>query len=101
LKRLKERTYNRDKATSLKAISSQLKAITAWGRQKPSDLSGILHPALVVNGETDKMILSSNSVDLAQRLPNAELILNPYAGHGGLFQYHEAFVEKVLEFFER
>ncbi|MBK8904337.1 MAG: alpha/beta hydrolase [Anaerolineaceae bacterium] len=101
LKRLKERTHNRDKATSLKAISSQLKAITAWGQQKPSDLSGILHPALVVNGETDKMILSSNSVDLAQRLPNAELILYPDAGHGGLSQYHEAFVEKVLEFFER
>lgn len=34
------------------------------------------------------------------RLPNAELVLYPDAGHGGIFQYHEAFVKKALEFLE-
>jgi pimeloyl-ACP methyl ester carboxylesterase len=38
--------------------------------------------------------------DLARRLPNAELVLYDDAGHGGIFQYHEAFVKNALEFLE-
>jgi pimeloyl-ACP methyl ester carboxylesterase len=65
-----------------------------------ADLSRIRHPVLVANGDHDKMVPSSNSVDLARRLPHAELALYEDAGHGGVFQYHEAFVKKALEFFE-
>ena len=100
LERLKERTGNRDKAISIAAFRAQLKAIHAWGCQEPSDLSGILQPVLVANGEEDKMVPSSNSVDLARRLPNAEVILYSDAGHGGIFQYHREFVDKVIEFLE-
>jgi pimeloyl-ACP methyl ester carboxylesterase len=98
LERLQERTDNRDKAISFTAFFTQLKAIRAWGRQKPYDLTVIQQPVLVVNGEDDKMVPSSNSVDLARRLPNAEVILYSDAGHGGIFHYHEAFVKRVLEF---
>ena len=77
-----------------------MKAIHAWGRQAPADLSGIRHPVLVANGDHDKMVPSSNSVDLARRLPNAELVLYDDAGHGGIFQYHKEFVRKALEFLE-
>ncbi len=100
LTRLKERTENRDKPVSIPAFITQLKAIHAWGRQRPADLSRIQHPVLVANGEHDKMVPSSNSVDLARRLPNAELVLYKDAGHGGVFQYHEAFVKKALEFLQ-
>ncbi len=100
LGRLKERTKNRDKGVSIPAFRAQLKAIHAWGRQRPADLSRIHHPVLVANGEHDKMVPSSNSVDLARRLPNAELVLYEDAGHGGVFQYHQAFVKKALEFLE-
>ena len=100
LERLQERTDNRDKAISLTAFFTQLKAIRGWGRQEPYDLTGIQQPVLVVNGEDDKMVPSSNSVDLARRLPNAEVILYSDAGHGGIFQYHDAFVKRVLEFLE-
>jgi pimeloyl-ACP methyl ester carboxylesterase len=100
LARLKERTENRDKPVSIAAFIAQLKAIHAWGRQHPADLSRIYHPVLVANGDHDKMVPSSNSVDLARRLPNAELVLYEDAGHGGIFQYHEAFVKKALEFLE-
>jgi pimeloyl-ACP methyl ester carboxylesterase len=100
LKRLKERTENRDKPVALGAFFAQLKAIHAWGRQSPADLSGIKHPVLVANGDADKMVPSSNSADLARRLPNAELILYDDAGHGGIFQYHEEFVKKALAFLE-
>lgn len=42
-----------------------------------------------------------NSVDLARRVPNGELVLYPHAGHGCIFQFHGQFVETVLEFLER
>src|SRR6266581_4791884 len=89
LARLKERTENRDKPVWIAAFNAQLKAIHAWGRQRPADLSRIHHPVLVANGDHDRMVPSSNSVDLARRLPNAELVLYEDAGHGGVFQYHE------------
>jgi pimeloyl-ACP methyl ester carboxylesterase len=100
LKRLNERTEDRDKPVSIPAFISQLKAIHAWGLQKPDDLSAIQQPVLVANGDSDKMVPSSNSVDLARRLPHAEVVIYPDAGHGGIFQYHEAFVKKALEFLE-
>ena len=100
LGRLNERTANRDKPVSIPAFIAQLKAIHAWGRQPPADLSRIQHPVLVANGDQDKMVPSSNSVDLARRLPTAELVLYADAGHGGIFQHHEAFLQKALAFLE-
>jgi pimeloyl-ACP methyl ester carboxylesterase len=100
LQRLKERTDHRDKAISLSSFRAQLKAIHAWGLAEPSDLAGIQQPVLVANGEHDRMVPSSNSADLARRLPHAQLILYPDAGHGGIFQYHETFVKEALTFFE-
>jgi pimeloyl-ACP methyl ester carboxylesterase len=100
LKRLHERTVNRDKPVSLSAFFAQLKAIHSWGRQAPDDLSRIPHPVLVANGDQDRMVPSNNSADLARRLPNAELVLYDDAGHGGIFQYHKVFVPKALAFLE-
>ena len=98
LGRLKERTRNRDKAISLKAYGAQLTAIHRWGLARPVDLSVIRGPVLVANGESDRMVPSSNSTDLARRLPDARLTLYPDAGHGGIFQFHAQFVEEALEF---
>jgi pimeloyl-ACP methyl ester carboxylesterase len=101
LARLKERTHNRDKAISLRSYAAQLKAIHRWGLQQPSDLSVIHQPVLVANGESDKMVPTKNSADLARRLPDSELVTYPDAGHGGIFQYHAQFVHKALEFLAR
>ncbi len=101
LARLKERTDNRDKAISLKSYGAQLKAIHRWGLERPSDLSVIRQPVLVANGESDRMVPTKNSADLARRLPDSELVIYPDAGHGGIFQFHGQFVEKALEFLER
>lgn len=98
VKRLKERTVDRDKAISVRAFRRQLKAIHAWGTQEPSDLSRIQQPVLVANGESDRMVPTSNSFDLERRLPNATLRIYSDAGHGGIFQYHERFVGEALEF---
>ncbi len=99
--RLKERTADRDKTMSLIAYNNQLKAIHRWGLERPHDLSGIQQPALVANGDHDRMVPTKNSYDLAQRLPNSELVVYPDAGHGGIFQFHDQFVETALEFLAR
>jgi pimeloyl-ACP methyl ester carboxylesterase len=101
LARLKERTQNRDKAISLRSYAAQLKAIHRWGLQQPSDLSVIHQPVLVANGDSDKMVPTANSADLARRLPDSELVIYPDAGHGGIFQYHAQFVRQALQFLAR
>jgi len=101
LGRLKERTENRDKRISPLSYAAQLKAIHRWGKQQPMDLSVIHQPALIANGESDRMVPTNNSVDLANRLPHSDLTIYPDAGHGGIFQYHEQFVSTALEFLAR
>ena len=100
LKRFKERQADRDRPITMSAFLRQLKVIKAWGTQAPQELGAILKPVLVANGDQDKMVPSSNSIDLARRLPNSELVLYEDAGHGGIFQYHEAFVKKALAFLD-
>jgi pimeloyl-ACP methyl ester carboxylesterase len=100
LARLKERTADRDKAISLRSYFAQLTAIHRWGLELPHDLSVVRQPVLVANGESDRMVPTKNSVDLARRLPDSELVIYPDAGHGGIFQFHGQFVEKALEFLQ-
>ncbi len=98
LKRLKERKENRDKKVKLSVLKKQLKAIDTWGQAAPADLSVFKHPVLVVNGDHDRMVPTPNSYDLAKRFPNAELVIYPDSGHGGIFQYHPAFIKQALAF---
>jgi pimeloyl-ACP methyl ester carboxylesterase len=98
LARLEERTDDRERAVSVRSLRAQLKAIHRWGKQKPVDLARIHQPVLVMNGESDRMVPSQNTVDLDRRLPNSQLVLYPDAGHGGVFQFHEDFVKRALEF---
>ena len=96
--RTKERKVGRDKGPTPRAFLRQLKAIQAWGRQVPQDLTRIRIPVLVANGETDIMVPTSNSHDMARRIPGAKLVIYPDAGHGGIFQYHAQFVPTALAF---
>src|SRR3954452_9393349 len=98
LARLKERTHNRDKKISLQARRAQLKAIRAAGLHAPDDLSVITQPVFVANGDHDLMVASSNSADMARRIPNSRLRIYPNSGHGGVFQHQREFVAEALEF---
>jgi pimeloyl-ACP methyl ester carboxylesterase len=98
LARLEERTNDRDKPFSLRSLRAQLKAIHRWGEQQPADLASIRQPVLVLNGEHDRMVPTENTVDLDRRLPDSRLVIYPDAGHGGVFQFHEDFVRRALEF---
>ena len=46
----------------------------------------------------DELLVELEDSDMARRLPNNELMIYPDAGHAGIFQFHEQFVERALEF---
>ena len=98
VKRLQERTADRDQEIGIKAFRTQLKAIARYGRSAPSDLSSFTQPTLIANGDNDRMVPSVLSEDLHHRIKGSELIIYPDSGHGGVFQYHEKFAPVAVEF---
>lgn len=98
IKRLQERTIDREKPISTPAFQTQLKAIQAFGRSAPSNLSTLTHPTLIANGDNDRMVPSALSQDLHRRIKGSELIIYPDAGHGGIFQHHAKFAPAAVEF---
>jgi pimeloyl-ACP methyl ester carboxylesterase len=98
LKRLKERTENRDTKVKLSVLKAQLKAIETWGHDQPADLSVFNLPVFIANGDNDRMVPTPNSYDMAKRFPNATLKIYPNSGHGGIFQYHEEFIPQAIDF---
>lgn len=63
-----------------------------------ADLSRIRQPVLVANGDSDRMVPSRNTRELARRLPDSELVIYPDSGHGAVFQFHADFVPRALAF---
>jgi len=98
VKRLQERTVDRDKPISIKALRTQLKAIQKFGRSAPSDLSTFTQPTLIANGDNDRMVPSVLSQDMHRRIKGSELIIYPDSGHGGVFQFHEKFAPVAADF---
>lgn len=98
VERLQERTVDRDKDITLKALRTQLKAIQKFGRSAPSDLSTFTQPTLIANGDHDRMVPTALSEDLHRRIKGSQLIIYPNSGHGGVFQFHEEFAPVAAEF---
>ena len=98
LNRIKERTENRDAKIKNSSFLTQLDAIKAWALDAPADLSKYKLPVFVANGDNDRMVPTPNSYELAKRFQNSEIVIYPDAGHGGIFQNHEAFVKQALAF---
>jgi len=100
LQRLGERQADRDTAVSDQTVQAQITAIVDWGKAPSSSeaLKQIRHPVLIANGDEDVMVPTQNSIALFEALPNAKLSIFPDAGHGGIFQYADAFVDQTLRF---
>ncbi len=101
IKRLQERTVDRDAPIKVKALRTQLKAIKKWGRSAPADLSKLTQRTLIANGDNDRMVPSVLSEDLHRRIQGSELIIYPDSGHGGIFQFHDRFAPVAVEFLGR
>jgi pimeloyl-ACP methyl ester carboxylesterase len=98
IRRLGERTTDRDRDVSLPAFRTQLKAIRAYGRSTPADLSTITQPTLIANGDHDRMVPSVLSHDLHRRIRGSKLMIYPDSGHGGIFEFHQDFAPAAVEF---
>ena len=96
LARIRERVMDRDTPMTLGAFRAQLVAIKDWGRQQPHDLSRITAPTLIANGDHDRMVPTSLSEDMHQRIPNSTVVIYPDAGHGGVFHRYQEFVPRLL-----
>jgi len=101
IKRLQERTADRDAPMKVKGLQTQLKAIKKWGRGTPDDLSQITQPTLIANGDNDRMVPSILSEDLHRRIKGSELIIYPDSGHGAIFQFHDKFAPAAVKFLGR
>jgi pimeloyl-ACP methyl ester carboxylesterase len=98
-----QRQFDIDRPASQQAMLAQAAAGKAWREAKDEHfayLERLANPTLVVSGSNDIMIPTSNSITLAQRMPNAQLIIYPDSGHGSLFQYPGLFVEHVRLFLD-
>ncbi|MCX4571862.1 alpha/beta hydrolase [Streptomyces sp. NBC_01571] len=102
-----ERTHrraNREPEVSPDSYGQQIEAIkhfSTGGDTAYPELGRLHHPVLVANGHDDVMVPTINSFSMAQRLPDAELVIYPDSGHGFLFQYAEMFAVRVNEFLDR
>lgn len=96
LRRLRKRVMDRDAPISVAGFKTQLKAIQTWGSGSPHNLSGIMAPTLIANGDHDRMVPTELSEDLHHRIPNSTLTIYPNSGHGGVFQHGEHFNTEVL-----
>jgi pimeloyl-ACP methyl ester carboxylesterase len=102
LKRLAARTHDRDLPVSKKTAEAQLRAIREWGMVPPSNryatLQNIKHPTLIGHGNKDIVVQPINAFILAERLPDAQLIMYPDSNHGAYSQHAELFLKHAKMF---
>jgi pimeloyl-ACP methyl ester carboxylesterase len=99
--RMFARQTDRDAPTTWETRLAQYDAVCAWGIPDHAllqRLEAILVPVLVVNGDSDPMVLPRYSHLLAGLIPNARLKIYPDAGHGFLFQHHTEFAADIRSF---
>ena len=92
-----------DRPSSPQTMAAQSMAIADWQSvrgERPDELNSITSPTLVVNGSRDVMVPTINSYFLSQRIPDAQLIIYPDAGHASLFQYPELFLAHARMFLD-
>jgi pimeloyl-ACP methyl ester carboxylesterase len=101
IKRLMERTQDREPVSGPAVGQAQMAAFREWESitgDRFGALKTIPQPTLVVNGVQDEMIPVRNSYWLGENLANAVLLTYPDSGHGSLFQFHESFTRQAAEF---
>lgn len=97
LERLQWRRDDRDLPVSKKSAESQLNAIREWGTIPSSDryamLQKIKHRVLIVHGNKDIVVQPINALILAERLPDAQLVVYPDSSHGAHYQHASLFLK--------
>jgi pimeloyl-ACP methyl ester carboxylesterase len=99
MKRLQSRTKNRDLPVSRNSAVAQLAAIREWGAipstNRYATLKNITHQTLIVHGNKDVVVAPINALILAERLPNAQLIVYSDSSHAAQYQHAGTFLQHV------
>jgi pimeloyl-ACP methyl ester carboxylesterase len=102
MKRLESRTKDRDLPVSRNSAVAQLAAIREWGTipstNRYAALQNITHQTLIVHGNKDVVVAPINALILAERLPNAQLIVYSDSSHGAQYQHARTFLQHVKLF---
>ena len=102
MKRLESRTKDRDLPVSRNSAVAQLAAIREWGAipstNRYATLKNIAHQTLIVHGNKDVVVGPINALILAERLPNAQLIVYSDSSHGAHYQHAATFLQHVRLF---
>ena len=102
IKRLESRAKDRDLPVSRDSAVGQLAAIREWGvvpaAGRYSTLNKITQATLIVHGNKDVVVGPINALILAERLPNAQLIVYSDSSHGAQFQHARTFLAHVKLF---
>ncbi|WP_312115901.1 alpha/beta fold hydrolase [Brevibacillus reuszeri] len=61
-------------------------------------LPAISVPTMIIHGEADWIFTPAHAEILAQRIPDAQLLMVPDAGHGVFLQEHERIIERLARF---
>ena len=77
---------------------AQLQGIIAW--ESHSRLGDINTPALVIHGESDRLVPPENGELIRERIPGAKLVMIPHASHLFLTDQTEIAHRVILEFLE-
>lgn len=96
-----KRQVNRDAPLSADAGTAEVKAVLGWAQPYPDalkELQAVTQPVLIAQGQKDIPVPVINALNMAQNLPNAQLVVYPDAGHAAVFQYPGSFVQTALDF---
>jgi len=83
------------------AFVSQVEAILRVDDSLSDRLGDVLAPTLVIVGNQDILTPRGDSEELAERLPNAELVVISGAAHGLMVEHASTFNRVLLEFLQR
>ena len=99
VERLQWRRDDRDLLVSKKGAEGQLNAIREWGTIPSSNryamLEKIEQKTLIVHGNKDIVVQPINALILAERLPDAQLIVYPDSSHGSQYQHASLFLRQA------
>jgi 3-oxoadipate enol-lactonase len=83
------------------AFAAQVRAILNTDESMADELANITCPALVMVGNQDILTPRGDSEELAERLPNSELVVISGAAHGFMVEHASTFNRVLLEFLHR
>lgn len=84
-----------------RGFSAQVAAILDTDDSMVAELSRITAPTLVVVGNQDILTPRSDSEEIAERIPHAELVVISGAAHGLMVEHATTFNQVVLDFLRR